>query len=103
MTDYESELEYFQNLYFKMNQCSECALLKSYLFELLDLNTINEIIGYYTATKKDNIILKNFEEEEMQIYVDVCTLKKKLVSCFVNELLTKYNQENFSNSRVRLS
>ena len=97
MTDYEYELEYFENLYSKMNRCSECALLKSYLFELLDLNTINEIIWYCTATKKDNIIL-NFFEEEMHTCDDLSTLKKKLVSYFIDELLTKYNQEYFSNS-----
>jgi len=90
MSDYESELEYFENLYSRMNRYSDLKLLKSYLFELLDLNTVNEIIGYYTATKKDNIILKDFEEE-MRTCEDVHRLKKKLVSSFIDVLLSKYN------------
>lgn len=91
IADYESELLYFKNLCSKMRQDDEAKALKSYLFELLDFNTTNDIIGYYIATKRHNIILKNFETD-MNTFDDVSVLKKVLISCFIDELLKKYNQ-----------
>ena len=92
LTTYESELLYFENLYSKMSNFSESHLLKVYLFELLNFNTTNEIIAYYTATKQDNITLKSLEEEMLN-FDDVYELKKVLVSCFIDELLKIYNRK----------
>ena len=90
LQNYKSELDYFEKVYSKMSQDDYCKLLKSYLYQLLDLNAINEIVVFYNGTKKNNVILKNFEEE-IDTFDDVNILKMRLVSCFIDELLTKYN------------
>jgi len=86
MDKFKTELVLFQKSFSQIaKDDDEMLQLNQYLFQLLQLTTINELIGYYTVTKRYNIILAEFEEEMYKID-EIDRLKSKLIISFAKEL-----------------
>ena len=89
MKKHTQELDSFYKLYYTKTQSDELTYLLTYLNQLLNLNTIKEISGYYEATKEHNYTLELYEKE-IDMFDDVDSLKAKLIECFTNLLRRKF-------------
>ena len=89
MKRYTQELDNFYKLYNTKPVSDELTYLLSYLNQLLNLNTTEEISGYYEATKEHNYTLASFEKE-IGMFDDVDSLKARLIECFTNLLRRKF-------------
>lgn len=90
--EFLKELECFQNIFSQVNKDDEVYQLGAYLKQLLALDTCDEVINYYSVTKKDNITLLNFEKK-MNLFDNVDTLKSNLIVCFTDNLAEKYKEK----------
>ena len=90
MKKYTQELDNFYKLYNTKPVSDELTYLLTYLNQLLNLNTIEEISGYYEATKEHNYTLASFEKEIDMLDDDVDSLKARLIECFANLLRRKF-------------
>jgi len=90
MDKYKTELKQFQESFSQIPKDNDEMLqLESYLFQMLGLNTVEELKGFYIATKRYNIILEEFEKEMYEIF-DIDRLKSRLIICFSRELDRKF-------------
>jgi len=89
MNNYKKELELYKITLSEIQNNDEITQLNNYLYQLLQLKTTDELIGYYSVTKHFNIILEKFEKE-MYFIANIDLLKSRLINYFREELDRKY-------------
>ena len=87
----KKELELYHKTFSKLQKDDEMVQLNNYLYQLLQLKTIDELIGYYSVTKHFNISLKKFEKE-MYLISNIDMLKSRLITYFTEELARKFKK-----------
>ena len=88
----EEELKYFRNMHNNNDdddETGEIAELKQYMYQLLEFNKIEEIIGFYNVTKKNNRIILNQLETDISTFKSVDDLKVRVVSSVIDILIFK--------------
>ena len=79
----QKELDNFYKIYETKIETDDLESLRSYLFQLLSLPSISDILGFYEATKQDNFTLISFENE-IDRFDDIEMFKVKMIACFTN-------------------
>ena len=85
MPRYSKELEEFNKTYLSKDSSDELHQYKTYLYQLLELKTIEEINTYYFTTKDQNFKFLNFDTE-IKLIKDPEILKAYIIIYFTKQL-----------------
>ena len=89
MDKFNIELEQYHKTFAQLQKDDEMLQIDEYLYQLLNLNTTNELISYYLVTKNFNITIAKFEKE-MYLIANIDNLKSRLITYFTEELIRKF-------------
>ncbi len=89
MDRYSSQLNDFNKAYNTKDITHELIQYKMYLTQLLNIQTVDELIVFYLTTKKSSFVFLDFEREITMIH-DIGVLKAYLIEYFTSKLKERF-------------